>query len=656
MRDNHDGCPEILDAFARGGYYFGIVRLSIPGQTATFEFGVDQKGYYALKRVLQSRPFDQLPGLPRRYFYSGSWGVDDGLVGFRVRVEQGRLARNVGFNGPQALVDNLDWFCRLIENRDFGPALHLRRDDVAGLVGSTTMGSAAPSGLLMSTPESTLSTQADDGFPLRFGNRGAFAALQTFLDGSGYTEEFILKHFEIPHLHYMLYSYGLQREHLEARYPGEGLPLFLTRTFIGGYADTREQFASHLEAGAFAACLDLGLLVEEEAGRLRCPVVLYPALGFYIASDRGFRPEGPAYRGKDYVMSGTEHLCRQFIKGVAQTPCERFLDMGTGSGLAALVGTGFATHCWGVDITRRAVRYAEFNRQLNGRENLTVVEGDLFAPVTGLTFDRIASNPPFEPPLKEGMIFSVGGVDGEAILARLVAEVPGFLEAGGRLYCQVSGTDREGDPFDARVRRWLGDRADECDTAVFVRVALKPTEYAIQQVLGENQDSWKLQEWHMFYHKLKAEQVLLGHLILQKRAAERPVFHVRRSFGPESGIAEMDWLVDWMTACQSPGIVDRVMAARVGNRAGWELIVRHEMREGKLGPQSCEFVQTHPFDYKMEAPPWMAMLAGRCDGQHTGAEQYEWLKDKVAMSREVFVKRVCELVSAGVLVLEEGGN
>ena len=93
--------------------------------------------------------------------------------------------------------------------------------------------------------------------------------------------------------------------------------------------------------------------------------------------------------------------------------------------------------------TRRAAAFAEFNRLLNGIGNLTVLEGDLFEPVAGLTFDRIVSHPPFEPPLKDDYVYSIGGHDGEQIMRRLVEALPRHLEPGGRLYLFGIGADRQ---------------------------------------------------------------------------------------------------------------------------------------------------------------------------------------------------------------------
>jgi hypothetical protein len=63
VRDNHQGYPEILNVYKRDGSYFGVVRVSVSGDVAAFEFGVDQKGFIALNRISKQDPSTSQPGL-----------------------------------------------------------------------------------------------------------------------------------------------------------------------------------------------------------------------------------------------------------------------------------------------------------------------------------------------------------------------------------------------------------------------------------------------------------------------------------------------------------------------------------------------------------------------------------------------------------------
>jgi len=72
------------------------------------------------------------------------------------------------------------------------------------------------------------------------------------------------------------------------------------------------------------------------------------------------------------------------------------LDMGTGSGVCALVAARHARRVIAVDVSAAAVRCARLNAALNElEERIEVRQGDLFAPVAGERFDLVLFNPPF---------------------------------------------------------------------------------------------------------------------------------------------------------------------------------------------------------------------------------------------------------------------
>jgi release factor glutamine methyltransferase len=72
------------------------------------------------------------------------------------------------------------------------------------------------------------------------------------------------------------------------------------------------------------------------------------------------------------------------------------LDMGTGSGVGAVLAARYARRVVAVDINAAAVRCARINAALNHMEHkIGVRQGDLFAPVDTERFDLILFNPPF---------------------------------------------------------------------------------------------------------------------------------------------------------------------------------------------------------------------------------------------------------------------
>ena len=74
----------------------------------------------------------------------------------------------------------------------------------------------------------------------------------------------------------------------------------------------------------------------------------------------------------------------------------RALDVGTGSGIAAIFAARLGYQVVGVDLNPEAVRCARINVLLNHLEELVEIHrGDLFVPVAGQRFDLVMFNPPF---------------------------------------------------------------------------------------------------------------------------------------------------------------------------------------------------------------------------------------------------------------------
>jgi hypothetical protein len=124
VRDNHEGMPEILDAFERGVQCFAVVAIERSAVIKQFEFGVSLDGYRALRKMFQIRPFDSMPGAKRRYFFAGRYGNVPGTSEYEtaVRVEQDRDGKLVDIRMPKDLLSNLVWFSRI---KDFNEASHL---------------------------------------------------------------------------------------------------------------------------------------------------------------------------------------------------------------------------------------------------------------------------------------------------------------------------------------------------------------------------------------------------------------------------------------------------------------------------------------------------------------------------------------------------
>lgn len=124
MREDARIHPEIVDAYQRGDHFFAAIGLNREQSERVFELGISAASYAALKRVLNFRPFNAMPGFPYRRFFLPSYSRNAGdTASVEIRIEQGRDRKAFSFDLPKDLIANLLWFEQMT---DFRPASHLR--------------------------------------------------------------------------------------------------------------------------------------------------------------------------------------------------------------------------------------------------------------------------------------------------------------------------------------------------------------------------------------------------------------------------------------------------------------------------------------------------------------------------------------------------
>ena len=283
---------------------------------------------------------------------------------------------------------------------------------------------------------------------------------------------------------------------------------------------------------------DLGLTEPASEGRIRSGVLLYRMRGIYIASDRFTSDEGQVGRPAEdcvyYALTDTAHY---YLHSLPTSRYGQALDLGCGSGVAALFLASNAQRVYATDIAPRCILFTEFNRMLNGVENVVIREGSLYEPVDGLTFDLITCHPPFDISLSsKKYIYADGGEDGEFVTRGVVAGLPKMLNPGGQFVGAIRATDRKDGLIEERMRQWMGDAQSEFDIAVIVRSAIKPEEHAISASMLAKQNV-RLSELHGFVHRLGRSAHAVRPRVNRAQgegnashhtAANREALHVRR--------------------------------------------------------------------------------------------------------------------------------
>lgn len=208
------------------------------------------------------------------------------------------------------------------------------------------------------------------------------------------------------------------------------------------------------------------ILSDGEHGRLRELAALRAdGVPFaYLAGEREFH--GRAFVVDPAVLiprPETEHLV-EWALDLDLPAAATVLDIGTGSGCIALT-LAAERPGWrvtGTDLSRDALSVASRNRARLALERVELLAGDRLHPVADRRFDLVVSNPPYvaagDRHLERGDLVHepelalVAGRHGLDVLASLVADAPGHLEAGGWLLLE-HGYDQA-----ASVRELLRDR------------------------------------------------------------------------------------------------------------------------------------------------------------------------------------------------------
>jgi release factor glutamine methyltransferase len=131
-----------------------------------------------------------------------------------------------------------------------------------------------------------------------------------------------------------------------------------------------------------------------------------------------------------------------FCRSLAVSPGERVLEIGAGLGLAAILAARAGGHVTATDVVPAAVSALRANAALNGVV-IDARSGDCYAPVAGERFDLICANPPQmpTPPDRErddaAAAADNGGIDGWALLDRIIEGAPRHLRPGGRLVFSI---------------------------------------------------------------------------------------------------------------------------------------------------------------------------------------------------------------------------
>jgi len=457
--------------------------------------------------------------------------------------------------------------------------------------------------------------------PLTLGDRGDFARVADYLRAAAYDARTVCERLGVADLFAVD---DLPRETIPLPPAADDPLAFLVRTFLLLQPLPEAALRARLDAATRAAFERLGLLTRDREG-WSAPVLLYPVGDFHVVSDRHRGQDGsPLIPASDAVFPALFPGSTLFLRLLPQGAYEDALDLGAGTGIAALELSRRVRRVVATDLTERATHFAQFNRLLNACDNVEAVAGDLYEPVAGRTFDCVVAHPPYVPSPDDAFVFRDGGPTGERLVRRMITELPDVLRPGG-VFCAVCAAwDTADGPLEQRVRGWLGPRADEFDVLLGVETEQRPAELAAQLARPERRVGGTVEEWEGRFREAGLACHVYGALALARRTAAGTPADLRTWLGATTHGAHLERVLAALgrrAAEQGAGARAAVLdALRPRVAEGLSVQVEYTPRRGDLTPNEVILTTQEPFRSRTQVDPWMLALVSAFDGRHRPAE------------------------------------
>jgi methylase of polypeptide subunit release factors len=286
----------------------------------------------------------------------------------------------------------------------------------------------------------------------------------------------------------------------------------------------------------------------------------------------------------------------------------RALDVGTGSGIHALLAARHADHVVAIDVNDRALAYTELNAALNGLDNVECRNGSFFAPVEGETFGLIVCNAPFVVSPEQRWAYRDSGFRGDDVTAHVVSEAASHLTPGGYATLLGSWLIVDEDRPEERPRAWV--KKTGCDAWILTSIESDPLEHAASWngsfFADASTYAEALERWTSYISELGARGVGEGAILLHRKQGRTSV---RIDEIDEDSLEEADKQIRRAFANRrqsSDGLRDVRLARAMPLRL-----------ERELGRKSAEIVLAEGTCSILPATPAAVELVERLDGKKT---------------------------------------
>jgi predicted RNA methylase len=439
--------------------------------------------------------------------------------------------------------------------------------------------------------------------------------LLAFFSEAGYTEVNLRKYLgaaELPSRHLR----NLPR--LLDRTSAPTLLNALLRWFWLGRVQKQAEIAIGVDGELLSLLLESQLL-EADGDVLTSTAMLLPIDGFLVASDHPAAIE----RHESELVLWPNPTSKFLGRFAVRRHSRATLDLGTGGGILSLNAARHSDVVIATDLNARAVSCAQFNARLNGVDNIEVLTGDCFAPVSDRRFDLILSNPPFFITPQTDYLFCENSMELDGLCRRLVKEAPEHLNEGGYLQMLCEWAQISGQPWEERIAEWL--EGSGCDAWVMKGLTQEPAEYAqhrIREVSKDPASDFELYDGYMNYYRQRGVEAIHDGLIVMRRREGKN--WVRIEEVPKTPTGDLGELIlstfaahDLLAAIEED---EKLLAIRPQLATNVRLEQICERAADRWRAESLTLRLITGFPFHLTVQPLVAEFLATCDGVRTAEE------------------------------------
>ena len=390
----------------------------------------------------------------------------------------------------------------------------------------------------------------------------------------------------------------------------------------------------------------LAAVGDEVVPRVR----ILPIGRLLVTADGYAQGDDPA----DYVAvyTPTSRLCDSLTP---RPRIARALDVGSGSGIHALLAAAHAEHVVATDVNARALAFTELNAALNGVTNVECRRGSLFEPVAGETFDLITCNAPYVVSPESRWAYRDSGLQADEISERVVREAAAHLTDGGFATLLVSWLAEDEDEPDVRVLEWA--ERTGCDSWILSVWESDPLSHASEwnSHLEGDEFSRALDEWTAYFDGLGVGWISEGAVLLHKRpgGGEARIDSVesddvdvadeqiRRAFAVRAQLAELD-------------TEDELLQARPSLELAFLMEQELEPQHGRASIVASRIQLTEGTNSALEVEPGVLDVVASLDGRTQLGEVIRTVTGRLALSKADASRLECDAVQTVRELLELG--